>query len=380
MRLAFALFIVLHGLIHLMGFVKALAPDKVPQLQQPISKPLGAGWLVADLLFTLTAIALFVLPQAWWLLGGASVVLSQILICLAWRDARYGTLANAIILVGALLGALIHGPWSLRADYDRAVAKALTSLGQDALITAPEIDRLPVPLQRYLRLSHAEGQPRTANFEARFQGRIRGSAKNRWMPFAACQVETYREPTRLFYMDATMWGLPVQVLHIYRGSIATMRVKLLGLITLVDAKGPKLDRSETVTLFNDMCVLGPGALVDPSIQWQQLDAYRVRGAFVRGPHSITADLTFNKNGELVDFFSNDRAQASADGKVFIPLPWTTPLRDYQWFGSWWISTRGEAKWHPSEGAFTYGEFELLELWHNVKPKQTSAAKAGNPAV
>jgi len=81
------------------------------------------------------------------------------------------------------------------------------------------------------------------------------------MEFHAEQYNFYLGiPSRLFFMDATMKGLPVDVFHRFVGSAATFRVRLLSLITMVSAKGPVMDRGETVTLFNDMCVLAPSLL------------------------------------------------------------------------------------------------------------------------
>jgi hypothetical protein len=47
-----------------------------------------------------------------------------------------------------------------------------------------------------------------------------------------------------------------------------MRVKVASILMMVDAKGPEMDQAETVTLFNDLCVFAPGALIDPRIRWQ----------------------------------------------------------------------------------------------------------------
>ena len=41
-----------------------------------------------------------------------------------------------------------------------------------------------------------------------------------------------------------------------------MRAKALSVATVVDASGPEMDRGETVTVFNDLVVLAPGAIVD----------------------------------------------------------------------------------------------------------------------
>jgi hypothetical protein len=64
------------------------------------------------------------------------------------------------------------------------------------------------------------------------------------MPFTAEQVNTYgAQPNRLFFMDATMYGLPVDVLHIFVGPRATMRARVGSLVTMVEAAGPGMDRA-----------------------------------------------------------------------------------------------------------------------------------------
>ncbi len=106
--------------------------------------------------------------------------------------------------------------------------------------------------------------------------------------------------------------------HRFIGDSATFRVRLLSVFTMVSAKGPVMDRAETVTVFNDLCVLAPPMLIDPAIQWQEVDAHTVRARYTRGAETIGAELTFNDAGELVDFASDDRPSASADGKSFNP--------------------------------------------------------------
>ena len=137
--------------------------------------------------------------------------------------------------------------------------------------------------------------PRVTNFAARFHGRIRGGANKPWMTFTGEQVNTYgREPSRLFFMDATMFGLPVDVLHVYVGHTATMRVKVCSVIPMVNAAGPDLDKAETVTLFNDMCVLAPAALVDANVVWEPIDDRHVRGTFTNGAQTVDRRLDLQR--------------------------------------------------------------------------------------
>jgi hypothetical protein len=173
----------------------------------------------------------------------------------------------------------------------------------------------------------------------------------------------------LFFIDATMFGLPVDVLHMFIGRSATMRVKLGSLIPMVEAGGPELDRAETVTVFNDMCVLAPAALVGAPISWQDAEGRRVRGALTRGDHTVTAELVFDDDGDLVDFISDDRSSSSADGEHFTQRRWSTPVGQYRAAGDRRVATFGEARWHspPPEGEFAYLEFHVDGIDYNPDP-------------
>jgi hypothetical protein len=117
MKLIFTLILVVHGLIHLLGMAKAFGIAALPLLTQPISRPLGALWLVAAVLFITAAIALFAWPRMWWVVGAAAVVVSQVVILTSWSDARHGTIANVLVLVVVVLAWLAQAPGSYRAQY-----------------------------------------------------------------------------------------------------------------------------------------------------------------------------------------------------------------------------------------------------------------------
>lgn len=41
-----------------------------------------------------------------------------------------------------------------------------------------------------------------------------------------------------------------------------------------------MDKTETVTLFNDMCLMAPATLIDRRIQWQEIDRNSVKATFI----------------------------------------------------------------------------------------------------
>ena len=362
MRWVLLAVLLIHGLIHLMGFAKAFGFAELPQLTQAISKPMGLVWLLAA--FMMLALVLTP-PRAFWIVGLVAITLSQVVIVSSWSDAKFGTLANVIVLLAVVYGFVSQGPTSARAAF-AADARALLAPGAAQVVTEADLQSLPPPVQQYLRVTGSVGQPRVFNFRATWKGRIRGSATEPWMPFTAQQFNTYGAlPTRLFLMDAVMKGLPVDVFHRFVDEAATFQVRVLSVATVLDAKGPEMNRSETVTIFNDLCLLAPAMLIDRSIRWEPIDAKSARGFFTRGAETVSAELRFDDKGEFVDFLSDDRSRASADGKSFTRLRWSTPVRDFRPFGERRVPVFGETKWHDPAGTFAYGEFELQHIAFNV---------------
>lgn len=94
-----------------------------------------------------------------------------------------------------------------------------------------------------------------------------------------------------------------------------MDIRLLSLFKVTYVAGSEMDISETVTFFNDICVLAPAALIDKRITWQEIESNRVKAVFTNNDISISAWLYFNERGELVNFVSEDRYATGRNGKL-----------------------------------------------------------------
>jgi hypothetical protein len=373
-RISVTVLLVLHGIIHFLGFAKAFAIADVPQLVQPIPELQGVLWLAAGVLCLVAAGALFFAPRWWWAVGIAAAVMSQAVILTSWNDAYAGTVANVLLLAASLYGFASRGPLSLRFEFERDLRRmwrpAESAPGEP--VSEADLTSLPESVRRYLRRAGVVGHPAVTDFRATWKGRMRSTADSAWMTFTADQLDIVDPPRRYFMMDARMKGLPVDVLHAFDDRGATMRVKLMSVHTMVDAKGAELTRAETVTLFNDLCCLAPAALLSPSITWESIDAITATAHFTLGLNTITAELHFDDLGDLTDFVADGRGAVSADGRTVIPLRWSTPLRACAQVGPARVATKAEVMWHPDSGAWTYGEFELTSLAYNV-------ARRGQPA-
>ena len=379
MRWAFAAIVAVHGLIHLMGPASAFGYADLPQLTQPISRGMGMVWLAAAVLTLAAVVALFAWPRCWWIIGAVALVASQAAIITSWSDAKAGTVANMILLAGVAYGYFTQGPASFRAQFERDVKAGLTRPVDAPGLNEADLAPLPEPVQRYLRATGMVGQPRIRNYRIRFRGRLRSGPDARWMPFEADQRSFADRPTRLFWIRASMMGVPIDGLHRFADGRATMRIKPFGAFAIVDAAGPEMDQAETVTLFNDMCLLAPGTLVDPAIEWEAVDARTAKARFIHAGHAIAATLHFDEQGLLKDFVSDDRL-ASQDGQAFKRWRWSTPVMEYRAFGPYRLAGRGEARWHPPEGEYVYGEFEILDVEYNRRrPPPERTARTARPS-
>ena len=399
MRWALVVLLAIHGAIHFMGPAKAFGWSELEALTQPISRAMGVFWLVTGVTVLAAAVHLTVAPRSWWITGLVAAALSQAVVFSAWQDARFGTVANLIVLAAVAYTFLSAGPWSFRVRYERAVDETAaaasvvpwssregatgssggvhTSGAADAspadgppgtdgsdVLRPEDLAHLPEAVRRYVVASGFVGAPKVAGFRVVSRGRIRASPDDPWMPFMAEQQNTLDPPSRIFHMRARRAGLPVDVLHVYRDGRATMRARVLSLVPVVDERGPEMDRAETVTLFNDLALMAPGGLAHADVLWETAGEGRVRGRFSAGSETVSALLLFDDDGELVDFVSDDRF-AAVDGEL-LAWTWSTPVGSRQEVDAAGrrvrVVHRGDGRWHPDGGApYTYLELEVVEL-------------------
>jgi hypothetical protein len=359
LRYLFFFILICHGVIHLMGFAKAFGYGRIGRITRDISKQAGRLWLLATLLFVVSAFGYLFYADWWTVIAISAVVLSQILIILNWKDAKFGTIANLIILLVCLT------VWSSNHFESQFIQAVKFNLHQNSkprtdLLNESDIQSLPPPVQNYLRYSGAMGKPKLSNVRISFDGEMRGKGID-WFPFRSLQYNFFEQPTRLFYIKGRMYALTVPGFHDYQNGKDRMNIKLFGMIPVIHAEGAELDRTETVTYFNDLCLFAPAALIDKRIIWKPIDSSSAGAIFTNAMNKISATLYFNQTGQLVNFISDDRSPIDE----MKPIRFSTPVKDYKTFDGRNIPTYGEAVWHYPDRDFVYGKFYLKSIEYNV---------------
>jgi hypothetical protein len=355
----FAFIMLVHGLIHFMGFAKAFDYGNMKQLTMPISKPIGSLWMITAFLLVIATLLFLLKKEYWWTMALAGAILSQVLIIMSWKDAKFGTIANIVILMAAVFSlgsSLFENGWrkDVNANLRRSNLLATEVLSENDLV------HLPQPVQSYLRYVGAVGKPKVKNMYVEMDIQMREKGKD-FFKATSKQYNFFDEPSRLFFMKANMFGTTVPGYHRYSNGKAVMDIRFAGLFAIVKKEGAVMDKTETVTLFNDMCLMAPATLIDNRIKWEPMDSNSAKAVFTNHNISISAILYFNEQGQLIDFLSNDRTETN----IMKTLPFTTPVHGYTNINGFNLFENGDGVWGYPDGKFVYGQFKLKNIKYNV---------------
>ncbi|MEH6763429.1 MAG: DUF6544 family protein [Aequorivita antarctica] len=359
MKIAFAILLFIHGLIHLMGFLKAFGFAEIPQLSQDFSKQQGLLWLAVALAFVSVGVLFLIKNNIWFWLALVAVLFSQMLIIMNWHDAKFGTIVNVIVLIVAIIAI---ASWNFERQYKQDVSESFgTVTFSEEIISERDIQNLPIPVQKYLKYVGVLGKPKIKTVKAIFKGEMREKGKD-WFAFTSEQYNFFEKPTRLFFLKAIFKGLPTQGYHFYKDGKASMLIKLVSVFPVVDINEPDMFKTETVTFFNDMCLFAPGALIDKNIEWQTIDDKTVKATYTNKKTTISAILYFNENDQLINFVSEDRMDVNSNQKI----PFSTPVTKYGIINGYNLPVAADAVYQFPDGDFIYGKFFLLDVKYNVK--------------
>lgn len=278
------------------------------------------------------------------------------------------TIINHKTILAILLFAVsFYGCNSVQNSYIAKVKNEFQSqpLEPEEILKESELSHLPPAVKKYILYTGAVSKNKIQNVRIEFDELMYRKPNGPALPSSSDQYNFYKKPARLFFMKASLFGIPFRVLHAYSEEKATMLVRVASLFNAVDLKGEDLSSTETVTILNDMCFFAPSALIDKRLTWKEIDPKTVQVTFQNGVYQAVATLYFNDKFEIINFIAEDRKALQDDGTLK-KVRWSTPLKDYKDINGIMVPTYGEAIYHYPEGDFKYGIFMLKNIHYNVK--------------
>jgi len=227
-----------------------------------------------------------------------------------------------------------------------------------ATVTEESIARLPNPVGRSLLRSGVVDTEIPESVTVTQEGRIRTSADRKWLRFVARETYTLDPPgfewdARLKMAGVTV-GRAVDSLCQGRGA---MKVKLLGLATIVDESGPEMDQGARMRWLNETMWF-PSVWASDVMVWKPIDEGSAVGSMRIGGEETAGEFRFDEEGRLVDFRA-DRYRSVEEG--FVLEPWSTPLTDHQRFGGIEVPSAGSAVWSPGGDDLEYIQIRVTDV-------------------
>ncbi len=364
-RYLFIFIVFIHGIIHFMGFAKEWNLAEISQLSGRTLLPLsgamaravGLLWLLAGLGFLAAAVFFLLRREGWWAVALASLVLSQLLIALYWPDAKAGTVANLIVLLVALPA---YGDWSMARQGRQQVNGLLAAVPpqEGPVVTEAMLSDLPEPVGRWLRRAGIVGRPQARLVRLQQSGLMRTKPEQGWMPTQAEQLFTIDEPG--FVWEANVRMMPLiyfKGIDQYGDGEGRMLIKLLSLIPVVDATGPKIDQGTMLRFLGEM-IWFPSAALSPYFTWEALDANRARAIMTYRGLTASGIFEFNDGGDFVSFRCDRYYGGEESSKL---EKWYIPATAWGAPGGVRIPTAGDVIWELEDGDFKYYQWEITEV-------------------
>ena len=362
MRYATAALLLMHGLIHLPGFLKPwrladlsqLSGDAIVPLSGGARRAVGVLWLIAAAALVGAALVRVTDREWWWMVAGPALVLSQALIVLQWRDARAGTMANVLLTVAVAVGAGTQTFHNANLRHARALL-ARASAAAPSIVRLEDIATLPQPVRRWLEASGAVGRPRARTVRLLQRGGLRTAPDQPYMPAQATQYFTVDEPGFVWAVDVTMLRvLPVVGRDTYIDGHGRMFIKAGGLITVADGMGPTFDHGTALRFLGEI-IWFPSAAIAPYITWKAIDDRRAAATLAFNDVTASAVFEFDERGR----FAGMTAQRYYNGKSL--ETWVIPVTEWKTIRGVEIPVRGGAVWKLAAGDFDYYQWEILDV-------------------
>lgn len=361
MKIAFLIIVLLHGLIHLLGFVKGFELREVKELTLPISKTLGVVWLTATILFLAYGFLYLLNSKYTWLIGLVAVVVSQLIIFLFWKDAKFGTIPNIIILAVSIVS---FGYYNFQRIIQEETAQLLSKNvnAENRILNDADLVNLPVPVKIWLKNCGALGKPFIS------MGKVTQTAEmqmkpdqDNWLTATATQYTTIDNPAFIWSVDVKMNSiLSFQGRDKYDEGKGEMLIKMNSLFNVVNERGEKLDEGTLQRYLGEM-VWFPSLALSPYITWEQIDENTAKATMTYKGTSGSGTFYFNSNSDVIKFSA---LRFNGNDKDAKRRNWEMNISDYKTFEGIKVPAKMISTWKLDDKDWTWLKLEVTDIKYN----------------
>lgn len=239
------------------------------------------------------------------------------------------------------------------AEFSELTGSLLAELPYESgVFTEEDIVNLPLPVQKYFRYCGYIGKPKMSFMKATFKDVDFSFGKDKSViKIDYTQYNFVNEPHRFAYIDSSMYGIPFEGLDSYTAGNGSMKGVLAKLFTLFNQTGENMDKACLATYLSE-CLIIPNAALQDYVVWEEIDDLHVKATI--SYYGITAGgiFTFNSNGEMLSFVTDDREVIATDG-ISEKVKWSAVFGEYAEKDGIKKPTVLKAIWHYDDGDLVY---------------------------
>ncbi len=316
--------LIMHGIIHITGAIKTFTGTSTVSVTKHSSKLLkitiyskaASIWILAALLFFVAGGLLFFNYLFWWLPGAIAVVLSQVLIVRQWKQAKYGTIINVVLLTVMVLAFArwnenrkINNELSLFANPKKSTTDTIVKLPARAL---------PIAVQNWLTACGGI-QHNTINSAIILQsGTIRKDSNSSWHAIEALSYFNTNKPAFVCISSLqNQSGKTVTGFDKYKNGVGNSRCNFMSVIRIPCYTG-YVQNIDYLSRFLAHLAWFPPVALQQYILWSAIDSSKASAIINLNGQLASGTFTFNSNSELITF-TETRMLRRGDNSALTPL-------------------------------------------------------------
>lgn len=260
---------------------------------------------------------------------------------------------GVIIALAGIATVFFNIPCSKTKTEFHEMAKVLSARANNAegVFREEDIAGLPAPVQKYYRYCGYIGTAKMSHITITYHDVDFIFDKNRPLKIDYVQYNFVKEPDRIAYIDSSMYGIPFEGLDSYVDGAGSMKGVIAKLFTLFHQTGENMDKSSLVTFLSESLLI-PSAALQDYIVWEAIDDSHVKATISYYGISAAGVFTFNDQGEMLSFTTEDREASSTDG-TSEKVKWSVVCGDYKETNGIKKPTLFQAVWHYNDCDLVY---------------------------
>lgn len=231
------------------------------------------------------------------------------------------------------------------------------------VFTQKDFEHLPKTIRRYIENCGYIGKPKMSYLKMEYKNVDFKTGRNgAKMKMDYTQYNFVKEPCRMAFDDASMFGVPFQGYDYYENGKGSMKGVIAKLITLFDQTGEEMDKGCLVTFLAESLFV-PTVLTQDYVKFEQVSDYEVKGILTYKGVTVSGIFKFNEQYEMVSFRTDDRTASGNDEKLE-HIPWTALCSDYEVSDNGIkVPTKFQAVWNYDDGDFVYFDGKISSVTH-----------------